>query len=76
MGGVRVRGYRGSAILICDVCGEKVVLEGSEETWLSESEPFECGCGEHLTLADREGGAASEAGCRVRRMPRGEGIPA
>lgn len=57
-----MRGYRRCVILICEECGEKMVLEGSEATWGSESEPFECGCGVHLTLADRERGAVQGAG--------------
>lgn len=57
-----MRGYRGCVTLICEECGEKMVLEGSEETWRPEREPFECGCGEHLTLADQEGGAMPRAG--------------
>jgi hypothetical protein len=57
-----MRDYRRFVILICEECGEKMVLEGSEATWRSESNPFECGCGEHLTLADQERAAASKAG--------------
>jgi hypothetical protein len=41
-------------VLICDECGEKVVLGGPESIWHSASTFFECECGQLLTLADRE----------------------
>jgi hypothetical protein len=40
-------------ILICEDCGERTVLGGPLEVWLSGSTQFECGCGERLTLADQ-----------------------
>ncbi len=51
--GVRVsNGLRG-IVLVCEECGERVVLAGSLSAWRSEDAVFECGCGEGLTLADR-----------------------
>lgn len=41
-------------VLGCEECGERLVLLGREEDWLSEGvTSFECECGEQLTLADR-----------------------
>ncbi len=51
--GVRVRGGLRSLVLVCEECGEQVVLLGSLPTWRSERAVFECGCGEDLTLANR-----------------------
>jgi hypothetical protein len=40
-------------VLVCEECGERVVLAGPLSAWHSECAVFECGCGEGLTLADR-----------------------
>ena len=40
-------------ILVCEECGERVVLVGPLSAWRSERADFECGCGEDLTLANR-----------------------
>ncbi len=37
-------------VLICENCGERLVLAGPKEVWRSESTLFECECGEQLTL--------------------------
>ncbi len=42
-----------NVVLLCEECGERVVLVGTLSTWRSEGAVFECGCGEGLTLADR-----------------------
>ncbi len=42
-----------SAVLVCEECGERVVLVGPLSAWRSEGADFECGCGEGLTLGDR-----------------------
>ncbi len=39
-------------VLDCRACGEKTLLEGPEEVWLSGPTDFGCG-GRDLTLADR-----------------------
>jgi len=40
-------------ILICESCGERLVLGGADEVWLSASTVFECGCGNGVSLASR-----------------------
>jgi hypothetical protein len=45
----RLRGV----VLVCEECGERVVLAGPLSAWRSEDAVFECGCGEGLTLTDR-----------------------
>jgi hypothetical protein len=50
---IRVAGRPRSVVLVCEECGERVVLLGSLSAWRSEGAVFECGCGKDLTLADR-----------------------
>ena len=52
-GGLCVAGRSRSVILVCEVCGERVVLLGSLSAWRSEGAVFGCECGKRLTLADR-----------------------
>lgn len=52
-------------ILVCDGCGEKVVLGGPESVWHSARTFFECG--QLLTLADREDEARTRNGRLVGR---------
>ena len=40
-------------ILICEECGERMVLGGPLSVWHSGRTFFECDCGRRLTLADR-----------------------
>jgi hypothetical protein len=40
-------------VLVCEECGEQVVLLGPLSAWRSEGDVFECGCGKDLTLPDR-----------------------
>ena len=40
-------------ILICEECGERLVLGEPEEVWLSTRTRFECECGEAVSLASR-----------------------
>ncbi len=51
--GVRVSDRLRGVVLVCEECGERVVLAGPLSAWRSEGAVFECGCGEGLTLADR-----------------------
>ena len=44
----------GRIVLVCKKCWETTILLGLEEDWLSERTDFTCGCGQNLTLADRE----------------------
>jgi hypothetical protein len=43
----------GRVILICDECGERLVLGEPEEVWLSTRTLFECECGRAVSLASR-----------------------
>jgi hypothetical protein len=40
-------------ILVCEECGERMVLGGPLSVWYSESPHFGCECGREFTLADR-----------------------
>ena len=46
-------GGPGRVVLRCEECGERLVLGGPEEVWLSTRTVFECGCGEGVSLASR-----------------------
>jgi hypothetical protein len=48
-----VAGRSRSIVLVCEECGERVVLLGPLSAWRSEGAVFECGCGKDLALADR-----------------------
>ncbi len=54
-------------ILLGCGCGERLVLLGLEEDWLSERTTFECGCGARLTLANR----VNEEAPGIRELLRG-----
>ncbi len=43
----------GRVILICEECGERLVLGDPEEVWLSTRTLFECECGQGVSLANR-----------------------
>ena len=49
-----------SVVLVCEECGERVVLLSPLSAWRSERAAFECGCGEGLTLADSLDGDTTE----------------
>ena len=53
-GGVDVDDPGRQVVLLCEECGEKVVLGGPESVWRSARTFFDCECGQRLTLADRE----------------------
>ena len=40
-------------ILVCEHCGERLVLGVPEEVWLSRRTLFECECGREVSLASR-----------------------
>ena len=40
-------------ILVCEQCGERLVLGEPEEVWLSMRTHFECECGRKVSLASR-----------------------
>jgi len=43
----------GRVILVCEQCGERLVLGEAEQVWLSTRTRFECECGKHVSLASR-----------------------
>jgi RNase P subunit RPR2 len=45
--------YSGRVRLICEECGERLVLGEPEEVWLSTRTLFECECGRDVSLASR-----------------------
>lgn len=49
-----------SVVLVCEVCGDRVVLLGPLSAWRSEGAVFGCECGTGLTLADRLGDRTTE----------------
>jgi hypothetical protein len=62
--GVDVVGSGRQVVLLCEECGEKVVLGGPESVWRSARTFFDCECGQQLTLADRE----DETRTRIERL--------
>ena len=40
-------------ILVCEECGERLVLADPPSVWLSRGTVFECECGKGVTLASR-----------------------
>jgi hypothetical protein len=45
-----VAGRSRSVVLVCEECGDRVVLLGPLSAWRSEGAVFECECGKGLTL--------------------------
>ena len=43
----------GHVILVCEQCGERLVLGDPEKVWLSTRTLFECECGRDVSLASR-----------------------
>jgi hypothetical protein len=50
---VGISATRRNIVLVCEVCGERTVLEGPLAVWHSGRTTFACECGRRLTLADR-----------------------
>lgn len=48
-----MRRSSGQIVLICEECGERLVLIGADEVWRSEQTAFECECGEKAALTNR-----------------------
>jgi hypothetical protein len=48
-----VHHYSDRIVLICEECGQRLVLSDPEFIWHLERLVLECDCGEELTLADR-----------------------
>ena len=64
----------GRVILLCEECGERLVLGDPDEVWLSTRTLFECECGHDVSLASRldrnlsgQGATRDESGARPRR---------
>lgn len=51
--------YEERIVLICEECGERSVLLGTEDDWRSRRAIFRCECGEKLFL---DGGAEASVG--------------
>jgi hypothetical protein len=43
----------GRVILVCEQCGERLVLGEPEDVWLSTRTLFECECGKDVSLVSR-----------------------
>jgi hypothetical protein len=54
-----VRYYEERIVLICEECGERLVLLGLEDDWRSRGAIFRCECGERLSL---DGGIEASVG--------------
>lgn len=54
----------GKGLLLCEVCGQKMVMEEVLSAWRSGSSSSGCECGEHSVRSDSsdEGRARGEAG--------------
>jgi hypothetical protein len=48
-----MRRSSGRVTLVCEQCGERIVLGEPEEVWLSTRTLFECECGRDVSLASR-----------------------
>jgi hypothetical protein len=67
-GGRRVNDPSRSGILVCEECGERMVIDGPISVWFSDTISFGCECGEQLAPAERlerkrfgEAGSATNA---------------
>ncbi len=61
----------GRIVLVCKKCWETTILLGLEEDWRSERTDFTCGCGQNLTLEDRQ----NEEVLSVKRLLRAPSDP-
>jgi hypothetical protein len=52
-GGVLVQRSAEQIVIVCEECGEKLVLLGSKEDWRSRHAVFVCEWGHKLTLENR-----------------------
>jgi hypothetical protein len=51
--GLEMNGTSRLDVLVCEECGERMVLEGPLSAWRQEGSIFGCECGMILTPADR-----------------------
>ena len=61
-----MKGFSRNVVLLCEECGERMVLGGPLAVWRSASTSFGCECGERLTLLDRLDPAWSKEGEEAR----------
>ncbi len=61
-------------VLICEECGERLVLGGPEEVWLSTRTLFECECGKGVSLASRLDEKDSSTGAKARMLRSGREV--
>ncbi len=40
-------------VLVCEACGERLILLGPKDDWRSRRAVFRCECGQKITLDDR-----------------------
>jgi hypothetical protein len=62
--GDRLKNFEGRIVLICEECGERLVLSGPLSDWALGGTVFECECGAQLTLVDR----IDEEAADIRRL--------
>jgi hypothetical protein len=48
-----MEGFVNNVVLLCEECGERIVLGGPLSVWSCGSTSFGCGCGAQLTLSDQ-----------------------
>ncbi len=48
-----MEGTSRNVVLLCEECGERMVLGGPLSVWRCGSTLFECGCGAQLRLSDQ-----------------------
>ena len=48
-----MNGTSRQVVLVCEECGERMVLDGPLSAWQPESRALGCECGKLLTPADR-----------------------
>ena len=49
----RLEGSSKNVVLLCEGCGERIVLGGPVWVWNCGSTSFACGCGAQLTLSSQ-----------------------
>ncbi len=63
-------------VLICEECGERLVIAGPKDVWRSEQAIFECECGEtHLLTARQSRNDTSTEGQTTSKIPAPGSLP-
>ena len=75
----RLEGSGKNVVLLCEGCGERIVLGGPVWVWNCGSTSFACGCGAQLTLSNQLNPQETEEWVeslhRWRRMEGRGGVP-